>query len=140
MTSVHDIGIVPAPFKAGEDLSSYQYHFVEAGGSANENTVYFADSGSATYSPLGVLQDAPSTGDAAAVVMLGPTKVVASAPGTQIKFGHWVTCDGSAHAAYTAEASLACGFALGTADSSASSIVEIFMFPNMWLTRMLTTH
>jgi hypothetical protein len=132
------MGISPVSFVAGEDISDYIYHFVESAGSANDNKVNLADSGSATYSPLGVLQNDPESGEEASVILFGPTKVVFSAPGTQIKLGHWVTCDGSGHACYTAEASLAVGYALMTGDSSASCYGEIFFAPNMsWLTHMV---
>ena len=136
MVKVFDFGISDVSFLANETLAAYQYYFVESAGSAAVGSVALANSGSATYSPLGVVQNEPASGDEATVRMMGSTKVVAAAPGTQILCGHWVTCNGSGQAAYTSVASLACGFALSNSDSSASSIIEMFFDPGMsWLTR-----
>lgn len=59
---------------AGEDLSSKQYHFVKM--SANRTVV--ACSG-LTDVPVGVLQNAPTSGQAAEVTAIGVTKIVGDA-------------------------------------------------------------
>lgn len=131
MVRVYNVGLHNVGMIAGEDLSSYQYHLVESGGSTNEGYCYLADSGSTTYGPIGVLQNAPESGEEATVCMFGPTKVEAPAPGTQIGIGNFVTCNGSGQATYTTTASLACGWALSTGDSSASSIIHIWFDPSI---------
>ena len=59
---------------AGADLSSAQYKFVEIG----TGGVVTVCNG-ATDKPIGVLQNAPTSGQEAEVVVAGGTKVVASA-------------------------------------------------------------
>lgn len=57
-------------FLAGEDLSSYQYHFVHQ---ADDGTVDLMDSGAEF--PLGVLQNAPESGEVAVVRVTGISKL-----------------------------------------------------------------
>lgn len=57
---------------ASADLRTKQYHFVKVSGN-NTVTVCAA----ATDIPVGVLQNAPNSGEAAEVAVLGVTKVVA---------------------------------------------------------------
>lgn len=59
---------------AGADLSTHQYKFVEI---AADGTCTVCDG--ATDKPIGVLQNAPKSGEEAEVVVAGGTKVVASA-------------------------------------------------------------
>lgn len=61
-------------FKAAEDLSSYQYHFVKVD---TNGQVRLLDSGDEL--PDGVLQNAPASGEEATVRILGISKVVANA-------------------------------------------------------------
>jgi hypothetical protein len=56
---------------AGEDLSSYQFRFVHL---ADDNTVDLLDS--ATEFPVGILQNAPASGEPAVVRVLGTSKLV----------------------------------------------------------------
>lgn len=61
-------------FKAGEDLSSKQYHFVKLN-SSNEVVACAA----ATDNPCGILQNSPASGQEALVMHMGISKVVADA-------------------------------------------------------------
>lgn len=61
-------------FEAAEDLSSYQYHFVVLNSSGK---VRLPDS--AAEVALGVLQNAPGNGEAAEVMIMGKSKMVANA-------------------------------------------------------------
>lgn len=65
------IGISPAPFVADEDLTAKQWMLVAAASTAG----YVKAANSACDpTPIGVLVNDPSTGQAAAVVLFGPTK------------------------------------------------------------------
>lgn len=63
-------GNIDLSFDAGEDLSSYQYHFVHL---ADDDTVDLMDS--ATEFPIGILQNAPESGDVAVVRVSGISKL-----------------------------------------------------------------
>lgn len=63
---------------AGEDLSSKQYTFVKLNSSGQAVAV-----AAATDRPIGVLQNAPSSGQEAEVLVSGGTKLVASAAVTE---------------------------------------------------------
>jgi hypothetical protein len=70
-------------FDAGEDLSSYQYCFVHL---ADDDTVDLLDAGD-EY-PIGILQNAPASGEVAVVRVSGVSKLVmndALAVGLKIK-------------------------------------------------------
>jgi hypothetical protein len=58
-------------FKAGEDLSAKQYHFVKI--DAGDGSVVAVDG--ATDRPVGVLQNDPRAGEAAEVLITGGTKI-----------------------------------------------------------------
>ena len=68
---------VRATFVAGEDLSSKQYTFVKLNSSGQAIAVT-----AATDVPIGVLQNNPASGAEASVVIVGGTKLVASASAT----------------------------------------------------------
>ncbi len=59
---------------AGEDLSSYQFRFVHL---ADDNTVDLLDG--ATEFPIGILQNAPASGEPAVVRVEGTSKLVMNA-------------------------------------------------------------
>jgi len=59
--------------EAGEDLSTKQYRFVKI----SSGKAVACDG--ATDTPIGVLQNNPATGEEAAIVVVGGSKVVASA-------------------------------------------------------------
>jgi len=70
-------------FTAAEDLSAMQYRFVHQ---ATDDTVDMLDSG--TEFPVGVLQNAPESGEVAVVRVNGTSKLVmndAVTVGTQVK-------------------------------------------------------
>ena len=77
---------------ASGDLSSYQYRFVKAASTAG--AVKLATS--ATANVLGVLQNDPTSGQAASVCALGETKVHAAAALTT--WGGTITVNGSGYA------------------------------------------
>jgi len=59
---------------AGEDLSSYQFRFVHL---ADDNSVDLLDG--ATEFPIGILQNAPASGEPAVVRVEGTSKLVMNA-------------------------------------------------------------
>ncbi len=59
---------------AGGDLSSSQYTFVKVNGSGQAIAC-----SAATDTPIGVLQNAPASGEAATITVVGGSKVVAGA-------------------------------------------------------------
>lgn len=63
----------PGIWTAGEDLSAKQYHFVKLSG----QTVVLCSA--LTDVPIGVLQNAPESGQAAEVTVIGITKVSSDA-------------------------------------------------------------
>lgn len=65
---------VSASYPAGADLSALQYTFVKLDSSGNVVAV-----AAATDIPVGVLQNAPTSGHTAEVLVIGGTKLVASA-------------------------------------------------------------
>lgn len=94
--------ILSLSFLAAEDLSSYQYHFVTQYGMSN-TTVGLMNA--ATDIPIGVLQNAPTAGKVAEVMVLGISKLKANdaiAVGTAVKAEYVGTTDcGKADAADT---------------------------------------
>ncbi len=130
MAKCPSIGLVPATYLAGEAMTTHQYHFVE---SQTDGQAHIADSGSTTYSPFGILQNAPASGEEAVVCLFGPSLLVVDSTGAS--YGAWITCNGSGHGTATTVASLAVAFALADSDTSASSIIPVFFSPLMsWLT------
>ncbi len=69
-------------FEAAEDLSSYQWHFVTLNTSRQIQLL-----NSANDVAIGVLQDAPTSGQAGSVMILGESKVKANAA---LTVGKWV--------------------------------------------------
>jgi hypothetical protein len=66
--------VLRLPFEAVEDLSLYQYHFVALNSSRQ---IKLLDT--ANEIPVGILQDAPTAGQAGNVMLIGQSKVVANA-------------------------------------------------------------
>ena len=76
---------VRATFVAGADLSTKQFTFVKLNSSGQ-----VIAAAAATDIPIGVLQNNPTSGQEAAVTIVGGTKIVASAAatlGTALNFG-----------------------------------------------------
>ncbi len=76
------IGVLNLSFSAEADLSSSQYRLMKLGSSAGQ--VKACDG--VTDTPIGVLQNDPTSGQAASVRVLGTTKVVAGAAITRGAF------------------------------------------------------
>ena len=131
MSKWFDMGISDVSFLASESMASnWQYHFVEL---QTAGYVSKCDSGSATYGPIGILQNAPASGEEAQVRMLGCSKLVIDSTGAS--FGAWITSDGSGRGSATTEGSLATAIALEDSDAAASSIINVFFMPVNWLTK-----
>jgi len=69
-----EFGGIDISFTAAEDLSAMQYRFVHQ---ASDTTVDMVDSG--TEIPVGVLQNAPESGEVAVVRVTGTSKLVMNA-------------------------------------------------------------
>lgn len=80
---------VKTTFTAGEDLSAAQFKFVKI----DNGTGKVVAVNGATDRPVGVLQNAPASGQAAEVTIVGGTKVKA---GGSASFGQAVFSDASA--------------------------------------------
>ena len=78
-----DFGGRDITLTAAEDLSDYQYHFVHQ---ASDSTADLLDVG--TEFPIGVLQNAPESGEAAVIRIEGTSKLkmnLAMTVGTKVK-------------------------------------------------------
>lgn len=97
-----EIPVLKMSLLAAEDLSSYQYRFVTQYGFSN-TTVGLMNAG--TDIPLGILQNAPTSGEMAEVMLEGVSKLVANdalAVGVYVKAEYVSTTDnGKADAADT---------------------------------------
>jgi len=87
-SSYFSFGIAPAPFKADEDLENFQWHLVIA---ASTSGAVASATGACNKFPIGVLINSPSSGQEAAVVMLGPTKCKVRANACDLSFGRFLT-------------------------------------------------
>jgi hypothetical protein len=110
-------------FKAGANLSAKQYYFVKLDSTQNQMVLAAA----ATDKILGVLQDAPTSGDYGRVTLLngqGTTLVTAAAA---ISLGAFVTSDSAGKAVATTTAgNLVCGVALEAATAD-GNLIEIML-------------
>lgn len=130
MATQRNIGVNPVTFVAGVDFSACPttlYRFVRAGSVAGE--VRLA-SGASNPGPLGVLQNSPSTGQEAVVVMIGPTKLVVDSTPCSLAFGKFVICasDGRGQALDTTTCNSYSATWLGGTHSSGSLIGEAFFW------------
>jgi len=106
---------VKTTFTAGEDLSAKQFHFVKID---NGDGHVVAVSG-ATDRPIGVLQNAPTAGQAAEVTIVGGTKVEC---GGSASFGQPLFSSASATAVTLAFGTTAsAAFSVGTFIESAAA-------------------
>lgn len=104
--------MAPAGLKAGADLSAKQYRLVIQSTTLREVTVPAA----ASDPPLGVLQNAPASGEPAAVCIVGVTKFVAGGAVTVgDKLMNDDTDDGAVVTWAAGVGNHACGIALETA-------------------------
>ena len=117
-------------FKAAEDLSSYQYHFVIINSSGE---VRLLDSGAEI--PDGVLQNAPASGEEATVRILGISKVVANgalAAGTFVKAEYVGATDAGKAASAAASLGLTAGRVVG-ASGAEDDLVSVLLAPYVGL-------
>lgn len=117
-------------FKAAEDLSSYQYHFVIINSSGE---VRLLDSGAEI--PDGVLQNAPASGEEATVRILGISKVVANgalAAGTFVKAEYVGVTDAGKAASAAASLGLTAGRVVG-ASGAEDDLVSVLLAPYVGL-------
>lgn len=117
-------------FLADVDLSSYQYYVMGAASTAGKITPIVAHAGS----PMGVLQNDPTLGEEATLVVFGPTKVRATseASASPLTFGGWVKSSSTGMATgFTNAAASAWGLGMAyEALASGSGVyLEIFVMP-----------
>lgn len=112
-------------FVAGEDLTSYRYHLVTISGSTARTVVRCSSQG---QSAVGVLVNKPGSGEAAAVCMLGITKVMV---GGTIYAGDKFTTSVSATAITLASSENNCaGMVLSNVASGA--LVDAIILPGLF--------
>jgi len=117
-------------FKAAEDLSNYQYHFVKLNSSGE---VCLLDAG--TDIPDGVLQNAPALGEEATVRILGISKIVANAAltvGTFIKAEYVSASDAGKAATAAASLGLTAGRVIG-ASGAEDDLASVLLTPYVGL-------
>jgi hypothetical protein len=103
---------------AGEDMTAKQFFIVQL---AADGDIEVAEG--ATDLIVGVLQNAPDSGEQATYRFLGTTKVSA---GGVINVGDWVTTDSSGEAvATTTDGDIVIGRYIGTAACADGDIVEV---------------
>ena len=105
---------------AGEALTAKQFYIVQL-----DATGKIEVAEGATDLVVGVLQNAPDTGEQATYRFLGTTKVIA---GGTIAIGDWVTTDSSGKAvATTTDGNITIGRYIGTAAAADGDIIEVQM-------------
>ncbi len=117
-------------FKAAEDLSAYQYHFVKIDTSGQARLL-----NAGTELPDGVLQNAPGTGEEAAIRILGISKIVANAAldeGTFIKAEHVSSTDTGKAASAESTKSLTMGRVVG-ASGAEDDLCSVLLTPYVGL-------
>lgn len=110
------------PFKitleAGADLSSKQYYFVKIDSSTGKAVVCAA----ATDKPVGVLQNNPTSGQAAEIVVMGLTKVSSDAG---LTIGNLIGTSGDGQADAKTPGTDTTEYVVGTVITSTSNAAEI---------------
>src|SRR3990167_5489089 len=130
MAAQHNINITPTTFIAAIDFAACpttQYRMVKAGSVAGEVTL---GSGASANGPLGVLQDSPSAGQGAALILLGPTKMAGRVSTCNLNWGQYVVCasDGFAESSTNAGGWGVTGIWLGPTITSGSVIGEALFY------------
>lgn len=113
-------------FKAAEDLSNYQYHFV----TIDSNGEVALMNAIGDYL-LGVLQNAPASGEEATVRIYGISKVVASGaltPGALVNAEFVSTSDNGKAEATTTASETVCGVVLG-ASGAEDDLASVLLTP-----------
>lgn len=110
------------PFKisleAGADLSAKQYYFVKIDSSTGKAVVCAA----ATDRPVGVLQNNPTSGQAAEIVVVGLTKVSSDAG---LTIGNLIGTSGDGQADAKTPGTDTTEYVVGTVVTSTSNAAEI---------------
>ena len=115
-------GTIYHGLKAGSSLASNQYYMVKLASTAGEVIVGAAN----TDAIIGVLQNDPADGEAAAIGVGGVLKVAGEA---SVSAGNWVTCSSTGRAkATTTDGDVVLGTALD-ATSSAGDIIRVVFWP-----------
>ena len=105
---------------AGEDLTAKQFYIVQL-----DATGKIEVAEGATDLVVGVLQNAPYTGEQATYRFIGTTKVISAGV---INIGAWVTTDTAGKAvATTTDGDIVIGRYIGTAAAAADDIIEVQM-------------
>lgn len=116
-------------FVAAEDLSSHQYRFVHQ---ASDSTVDLMDS--ATEFPIGILQNAPESGEVAVVRVSGTSKLVmnaAVAVGVQVKAEYVGATDNGKGDAADTEGDIARGVCI-QASGAEDDVGAVLLIVNEW--------
>lgn len=129
MAVYKNIGIAPATFVADEDLTSAQYRFVTV--ASTPGYIKLA-TGASNPMPIGVLQNSPSLGQEASVMVIGFTKLVARDSSTcNVRYGKFITASagGAAYVPDTGTGSAHLGRWLDAniTTSAASAIGQAFV-------------
>lgn len=122
--TVQSKAVLDLSFTAEQDLSEKQYHFMELSGNWQVDTC-----DAATDKAIGVLQNKPTSLQAADVRILGVSLVVADGSGTNITAGSFVgpNSGGTAVAKGTAN-SIVAGIALAGATTS-GAVIPVLLTP-----------
>jgi len=116
-------------FLAAEDLSSHQYCFVHQ---ASDTTVDLLDSGAEF--PVGILQNAPESGETAVVRVMGTSKLVmndAVAVGAQVKAEYVGATDNGKGDAADSEGDIARGVCI-QASGAEDDVGAVLLIVNEW--------
>lgn len=117
------------PFTADVDLTTAQYKFVTPASLVDRVKL---GTGASNPGPLGVLQNSPSAGEGAKVMVDGFTKLKGRAATCNLVYGRPFVCasDGFAEAPATTNGSPVKGIWMGDTISSGSGIGQAFLFPS----------
>jgi hypothetical protein len=121
------LGISDAAFIAGNNFSACQFQFVSAGSVVGE--VVLA-TGTCNPIPIGIIQNAPSTGQEAQVRVLGFSKLVCNVSGCNLNWRNFIQCASDGHGeAASVTGSPVNALYLDTSVTSGSVIAQVYLFP-----------
>jgi len=129
MARYADIGIKPMPFTADADLTAKQWMLVSPASTAGNVK---ATASACNPTPLGILVNDPSAGQAAEVVILGPTKAKCRVTTCDLKNGRFLKAasDGFLEALEDTVTNFAFAryFDVSKTTTDASCIGEVFIY------------
>lgn len=102
---------------AGEDLSAKQYYFVTPGSVVGEVKL---STGGSLPTPFGVLQNTPTTGQAAIVRVFGITQLVPGPNASQLTYGVFINSASTGRAQYSGASGIILGRWMSAACSGSS--------------------